>query len=105
MEFSSDEEMQKASREAQEFFALILHDEQPLFVSDEATIWDVSTSTSDEILARCSKYYSKNLSVEDLKQPLWKLLQKLNEGRQTRYKWLLISRLFALIRGKISYLR
>jgi hypothetical protein len=69
MEFSSDIEMQKASREAQEFFALILPEEQPLFVSDEATIWDVSTSTSDEILARCSKYYCKNLSLEDLNQP------------------------------------
>jgi hypothetical protein len=82
MEFSSDIEMQKASREAQEFFALILPDEQPLFVSDEATIWDVSTSTAEEILTRCSRYYGKNLSVADLKQPLWKLLKKLNDGRQ-----------------------
>jgi hypothetical protein len=50
MEFSSDIEMQKASREAQEFFALILPEEQPLFVSDEATIWDVS-------LQRPTKYW------------------------------------------------
>jgi len=91
MEFSSDIEMQKASREAQEFFALILPEEQPLFVSDEATIWDVSTSTSDEILARCSKYYCKNLSVEDLKQPLWKLLKQLNEGRKQNKRTLCLS--------------
>jgi hypothetical protein len=82
MEFSSDFEMQKVSRETiKEFFAMILPEEEPLFISDEATIWDVSTSPTEELLARCSKYYCKTLSVEDLKQPLWKLLQKLNEGR------------------------
>ena len=82
MEFSSDVEMQRVSREAQEFFDKVLFDEEPVFVSDEATIWDVSMSTADDLLERCSKYYGKSLSVEDLKQPLWKLLQQLNEGRK-----------------------
>jgi hypothetical protein len=81
MEFSSDVEMQKVSREAQEFFEKVLFDEEPTFVSDEATIWDVSTSTADELLERCSKSYGKVLSVDDLKQPLWKLLRQVNEGR------------------------
>lgn len=82
MEFSSDVEMQKVSREAREFFDKVLSDEKPLFVSDEATIWDVSISTAGDLLERCSKYYGKSLSVEDLKQPLWKLLRQLNEGRR-----------------------
>lgn len=82
MEFSSDVEMQKLSREAQEFFAKILPDEEPLFISDEATVWDVSTSTTEELLARCLKHYCKTLSVEDLKQPFWKLLRKLNDERK-----------------------
>lgn len=81
MEFSSDAEMQKVSHEAQEFFEKILFDEEPVFVSDEATVWDVSMSTGDELLERCSTYYGKALSVEDLKKPLWKLLRQLNEGR------------------------
>jgi hypothetical protein len=81
MKFSSDVEMQKVAREAQEFFEKVLFDEEPAFVSDEATVWDVSMSTADELLQRCSKYYGKSLSVEDLKQPLWKLLRQLNEGR------------------------
>jgi hypothetical protein len=84
MEFSSDYESRKLSREIEEFFALILPEEEPLFISDEATIWDVSTSaTTEELLARCSKYYRKTVSAEDLRQPLWKLLQQLNEGRET----------------------
>jgi hypothetical protein len=82
MEFSSDVEMQKLSGEAQEFFAKILPEEEPLFVSDEATVWDVSTSTAEDLLARCLKYYGKTLSIGDLQQPLWKLLRKLNGGRK-----------------------
>jgi len=82
MEFSSDVEMQKVFREAQEFFEKVLSDEEPLFVSDEATIWDVSMSTADDLLERCSRYYGKPLTVQDLKQPLWKLLRQLNEGRE-----------------------
>lgn len=81
MEFSSDAEMQKVSRQAQEFFEKVLFDEEPVFVSDEATVWDVSMATGDELLERCSTYYGKVLSLEDLKQPLWKLLRHLNEGR------------------------
>jgi len=38
--------MQKASREAQEFFEKILFDEVPVVVSDEATVWNVSMSTA-----------------------------------------------------------
>ncbi len=82
MESSSDVAMQKVYREAQEFFEKVLSDEEPVFVSDEATIWDVSVSTADDLLERCSRYYGKSPTVEDLKQPLWKLLRQLNEGRK-----------------------
>ena len=44
MEYSSDSETRKLPAEAQEFFERILFDEEPIFVSDEATIFDVSTS-------------------------------------------------------------
>jgi len=61
MEFNSDVEMQKVSREAREFFEKVLSDEEPVFVSDEATIWDVSMTTADELLERCSNT-TENLS-------------------------------------------
>lgn len=81
MDFAADIEMRRLSRQAHEFFENILFDETPLFVSDEATIWDVSTSTGAELLDRCSKYYNKTLSIDDLKQPLWKLLEQLNAAQ------------------------
>lgn len=83
MDFSRDAEMRKISREAKEFFESILYDEEPLFVSDEATIWDLSTSTADELLKRCSDYYGMPLASEDFKPPLWKLIRKMNEGRRS----------------------
>ena len=69
MELSSDIEMKKAAREAQRFFKEVLYDEEPLFVSDEASIFDVSTWTEEELSRRCSKAYGKSVSAEDLKQP------------------------------------
>jgi hypothetical protein len=80
MDFSSDMEMRLLSNEVREFFD-VLYDEEPIFVSDEATVWDVSTSPLQELLQRCSQYYGKTLAEEEMNQPLWKLLRKLNEGR------------------------
>jgi hypothetical protein len=81
MEFGADVEMQKVSGLAQEFFEHVLYDEEPLFVGDEATIWDVSMSVPEELLRRMSQYYKKPVTMDDLNQPFWKLLRQLNEGR------------------------
>ena len=80
IDFSSSAEMQKVSREAWEFFKKVLPDEEPIFVSGEATILDVSTATSNDLLERCSKSYGKALSLDDLNLPLWKLIRFLNGG-------------------------
>jgi len=82
--FSSDSEIQETPELTQEFLEHVLYDEEPLFISDEATIWDVSMSTSEELTKRISEYYGKIVSEADLKQPLWKLIRKLNEGSDRR---------------------
>ena len=79
-EFSPDVEMQKIPELTQEFFEHVLYDEEPLFISDEATIWDVSMSTGEELIDRISQYYKKPVTTADLTQPLWKLIRQLNEG-------------------------
>ena len=79
--FSSDSEMQKIPNLTQEFFDHVLYDEEPLFISDEATIWDVSSApTAEELIDRISQYYKKPVTTADLNQPLWKLIRQLNEG-------------------------
>jgi hypothetical protein len=80
MEFSADVEMKKIAGLAEEFSKNILDDE-PFFVSDEATVWSVSGSEPEELIARISNYYGKTVSMADFQQPLWKLIRQLNEGR------------------------
>ena len=82
MEFGADEEMRRISRLAHEFFEHVLRDEyEPLFVGDEATVRDVSMATPEELRRRCSLHYGISVSLNDLNQPLWKLLSELNGGR------------------------
>ena len=84
-EFSPDVEMQKIPELTQEFFDHVLYDEEPLFISDEATIWDViNSANSRELIDRISQYYKKPVTTADLKQPLWKLIRQLNEGSNRR---------------------
>ena len=81
MEFSSDAEMKKIPELATEFFEQVLFDEERFFVSDEATIWDCSISEPEELVKRCSAYYRTQVSTDDFKQPLWKLILELNQRR------------------------
>ena len=83
-EFSSNEKMLRIPELSQELLEHVLYDEEPFFISDEATIWDVSMATQEEIIKRCSEYYGIPVSMEDLKQPLWKLLPQLDAGRRRR---------------------
>jgi hypothetical protein len=80
LEFSPGPEMKKIAGLAEEFSKNIL-DEEPFFVSDEATILDVSAAEPEELISRISSYYRRTISMADLKQPLWKLIVQLNEGR------------------------
>ena len=84
MEFSPDSEIQQLQDLVQELFDHVLYDEEPIFISDEATIWDVSMSTSEELLGRISRYYGIKISNADLKQPLWKLLREIDARRKSK---------------------
>jgi hypothetical protein len=82
MEFSSDTKMQEIEELAQEFFEHVISDEEPIFVSDEATIWDVSMAAPEDLVKACSEYYGVPVSMEDLKRPLWELIPLLDQRRR-----------------------
>jgi hypothetical protein len=83
-DFSSNTEMQKVAALAEEFYLRVLRDdEEPLFVSDEATLFDVWSGDMNEVLNRCTQRYGVPLSLEDARQPFWKLLLMLNNRRIT----------------------
>ena len=80
-EFSPSVEIGKIPALLNEFFEQVLHDEDPLFVSDEAKIWDVSVSTPEELLERCCEYYQVPVTLDDFGKPLWQLLRLLDRRR------------------------
>ncbi len=82
MEFARDDETKKIPDLVKDLFEHVLYDEDPKFwISDEATIWDVSMAAPEDLLLRVSKHYGRPVTTADLKQPLWKLLPQMNEGR------------------------
>jgi hypothetical protein len=83
MEFSPDRQIRKVSGLVTELFQNVLSDEEPLFVSDEATLWSVSMSDPNHVLERFRKYYGVSVSFEEThQQPLWKLLLMIDDRRK-----------------------
>jgi hypothetical protein len=83
LKFSRDTKMSRVSGLAEELFEHVLYDEEPIFVSNEAKLWDVSMSDVDEVLERCCRYYGVPLSLEETQQlQLWKLLLLLDKRRK-----------------------
>ncbi len=79
--FASVENMRRIAPLAEEF-TNVLFDEEPLFVSDEATIWDVSMGPNvDELRERCLKFYGVTLHSHDFKRSLWSLIEHLDRSR------------------------
>ena len=84
MDFAPDNNIEQLKDLVQELFDNVLYDEEPIFISDEATIWDVSMSSPEELLSRISRYYGITISRADLKLPLWKLLREINARRKKK---------------------
>jgi hypothetical protein len=82
MEFASDEKTRAAEGLCAEFLEHVLYDEEPLFISDEANVFDVSTLEPAKLTKRCFEYYGKSVTLADLKLPLWQLVTRLSEGRE-----------------------
>lgn len=67
--------MGKRQHAAQEFFTAVFEpDEQPLFVSDEATLYDIDMGDEDELQQRIKQHYGLSVTREQLATPLWQLL-------------------------------
>ena len=81
MEFAPDDRTRAIQPLLDALFREVLYDEEPLFISDEATLLDLSMSHPDEIVRRCGAYYGADVSEGDLRVPLWRLLPVLEEQR------------------------
>jgi hypothetical protein len=52
-------------------------DLRPWFVSDEATIFDISGDSTEEIVKQIKVHYGVLLTQDQLRMPVWKLLDLL----------------------------
>lgn len=83
LRFSEDNEMSKWLAQAQEFSAVALHDlEQPLFISDEACLWDIFVGDQAELIERCACHYGVRITSGQFSLPFWQLLKFLEENRK-----------------------
>jgi hypothetical protein len=82
LEFTSDEKVRGIRALTDALVQHVLYDEEPIFIGDEATIFDVSVAPTEELLKRCSDYYRTAVSIEDLRKPLWQLLPELESRRK-----------------------
>jgi hypothetical protein len=81
-DFDTDSEVKKRIYLVEKFLKAVLDPEEyPSFVSDTACIYDLSTDDDEIILKRISENYSVDLSAEDLKTPVWKVVDFIEESK------------------------
>lgn len=80
--FSPDDKVRAIRPLTEALFRHVLYDEKPIFISDEATMLDVSMADPGELQRRCSSYYGTAVTLDDLRKPLWRLLPELEQSRR-----------------------
>lgn len=77
---ADDKNMRRLSGMAEDFFDRILRpDEDPGFVSDEATLLDISLAPEADLIEKVYRQYGRTLTSHDFRRPFWSLLQDLYE--------------------------
>jgi hypothetical protein len=78
-------ETAKWSEEADEFCRVVLDpEEQPFFISDEASLWDIFAGDPTELIERVHAHYGVRPDLALFSIPLWQLLKFLSENRHRR---------------------
>ena len=82
MELTPNDRVRAVQKLIDVLFEHVLVDDEPIYISDDATLLDVSLLPPDELTERCGTYYRTHVSVADLRRPLWQLLPELEEKRR-----------------------
>ncbi len=77
LRFSDSTEIAKVTPLLDDFLKNVVYDEEPLFISDEATVWDIFSGAEEDLQQRLTSYYGRPFTRDELKQPLWTLLRQL----------------------------
>jgi hypothetical protein len=75
MHFAKNTQLETRVAFLSDFLSRMLEkNEHPFFISDEATIFDISGEMPEEILLQIEKNFDVHLNEQQLAQPLWMLL-------------------------------
>ena len=80
IEFADDTETKRRSREIQVLVNILEPDPvlQPYFLSDEASIGEISMDSGELIIRRLESYFGQPLKLS-LDLPLWKLVDQIKQ--------------------------
>lgn len=74
-------QIEERREEAESFIkAVIDPDEYPHFVSDSASVYDISSLSGEELRLRVMRAYGIRITEEHLAIPMWQLLDRLRGG-------------------------
>lgn len=76
---ADDLEINKRKDKLESFLdAVIDPDERPYFVSDEASVYDITLEEDSEVINKINQTYNVSLGSDWLGKPLWQLLDYLH---------------------------
>src|SRR4051794_23259519 len=79
---ADDAHMRRLETVAEEFYENVLRpDEEPGFVSDEATLLDISLAPEELLVERIKAHYGTRVTRSDLRRSFWLLLTDLTASR------------------------
>jgi hypothetical protein len=81
IEFAKSDRIQQIPELVAELTRGVLYDEEPLFISDEATLLDLSGLSISGLQERVAAFYGVTPSLDDLREPVWSLLPRLSQHR------------------------
>jgi hypothetical protein len=82
IDLADDEHMRSLEPLAEEFYENVLRpDEEPGFVSDDASLLDISLAPENLLIDKIKTHYGMTVTNSDLRKSFWLLLSYLNEGR------------------------
>jgi hypothetical protein len=79
-QYGSETEIKKRASLVQKFLLEIISpEEQPIFVSDDATVFDISSDDESVLLSKIINTYNVTLSNKDLHLKVWQLIDLINK--------------------------
>ena len=80
-QYGSETEIRKRASLVQIFLIQIISpEEQPSFVSDDATIFDISSDDEIVLISKIASSYNVTLSKKDLQLKVWQLIDLINRN-------------------------